>query len=105
MTLRTGPDVRPPGVLPARRPDQVIAEAASKKLRFAQALETLADLELDSPHGRAIERRFRMSPLHIPHSIDSFHFKAAGARVSHKRSSLITRPSRCYNRSVQGAIV
>src|SRR4249919_3575552 len=40
--------------------DQMIADAATKNLGFAQALETLTDLELDSRNGRAIERRFRM---------------------------------------------
>jgi len=44
--------------------DQTIADAATKNLGFAQALESLADLELDSRNGRAIERRFRMSRLH-----------------------------------------
>jgi DNA replication protein DnaC len=64
--------------------DQMIADAATKNLGFAQALETLADLELDSRNGRAIERRFRMSRLHSQHSIDSFHFKHHKSRIEAK---------------------
>ena len=64
--------------------DQMIADAATKNLGFAQALKTLADLELDSRNGRAIERRFRMSRLHAQHSIDSFHFKHHKSRMESK---------------------
>src|SRR5450755_2268356 len=64
--------------------DQMIADAATKNLGFAQALETLTDLELDSRNGRAIERRFRMSRLHSQHSIDSFHFKHHKSRIESK---------------------
>ena len=64
--------------------DQMIADAATKNLGFAQALETLADLELDSRNGRAIERRFRVSRLHTQHSIDSFHFKHHKSRMESK---------------------
>jgi hypothetical protein len=64
--------------------DQTIADAATKNLGFAVALETLADFELDSRNGRAIERRFRMSRLHAQHSIDSFHFKHHKSRMESK---------------------
>ena len=64
--------------------DQTIADAATKNWGFAQALETLTDLELDSRNGRAIERRFRMSRLHAQHSIDSFHFKHHKSRMESK---------------------
>jgi DNA replication protein DnaC len=64
--------------------DQMIADAGTKNLGFAQALETLTDLELDSRNGRAIERRFRMSRLHAQHSIDSFHFKHHKSRMESK---------------------
>ena len=64
--------------------DQTIADAATKNLGFAQALETLADLELDSRNGRSIERRFRLSRLHAQHSIDSFHFKHHKSRMESK---------------------
>jgi DNA replication protein DnaC len=59
----------------------MIADAATKNLSFAQALETLTDLELESRNGRAIERRFRISRLHAQHSIDSFHFKHHKSRM------------------------
>ena len=59
----------------SRQLDQMIADAASRNLSFAQALETLTDLELESRNSRAIERRFRISRLHAQYSIDSFHFK------------------------------
>ncbi len=72
----------------SRQLDPMIAEAASKNLGFAQALETLADLELDSRNGRAIERRFRMSRLHAQHSIDSFHFKHHKSRMEAKNRIL-----------------
>ncbi len=72
----------------SRQLDQMIAEAASKNLGFAQALETLADLELDSRNGRAIERRFRMSRLHAQHSIDSFQFKHHRSRMEAKNRIL-----------------
>ena len=68
----------------SRQLDQMIADAATKNLGFAQALETLADLELDSRNNRAIERRFRMSRLHAQHSIDSFHFKHHKSRMESK---------------------
>jgi len=64
--------------------DQTIADAATKNLGFAVALETLADFELDSRNGRAIERRFRMSRLYAQHSIDSFHFKHHKSRMESK---------------------
>lgn len=68
----------------SRQLDQSIADAASKNLGFAQALETLADLELESRNGRAIERRFRLSRLHAQYSIDSFHFKHHKTRMEAK---------------------
>ena len=64
--------------------DQAIADAANKNLGFAQALELLADLELDSRKSRAVERRFRLSRLHAQHSIDSFHFKHHKTRMESK---------------------
>src|SRR5215813_14014052 len=68
----------------SRQLDQTVSDAASKNLGFAQALETLTDLELDARNSRAIERRFRMSPLHAQHSIDSFHFKHHKSRMEAK---------------------
>lgn len=68
----------------SRQLDQTITDAANKNLGFAQALETLTDLELDARNSRAIERRFRMSRLHAQHSIDSFHFKHHKSRMEAK---------------------
>jgi DNA replication protein DnaC len=62
----------------------MIADTAAKNLAFAQALETLTDLELDARNRRAIERRFRGSRLHAQHSIDSFHFKHHKTRMEAK---------------------
>src|SRR5690242_4542787 len=67
----------------SRQLDQTVADA-SKNLGFAQALETLTDLELDARNSRAIERRFRMSRLHAQHSIDSFHFTHHKSRMEAK---------------------
>jgi len=68
----------------SRQLDQIVTDAASKNLGFAQALETLTDLELDARNARAIERRFRMSRLHAQHSIDSFLFKHHKTRLDAK---------------------
>jgi DNA replication protein DnaC len=68
----------------SRQLDQMVVDAASKNLGFAQALETLTDLELDARNTRAIERRFRMSRLHAQHSIDSFLFKHHKSRTEAK---------------------
>jgi DNA replication protein DnaC len=61
--------------------DQTMTDAATKNLGFAPTLETLADLELESRKGRAVERRFRMSRLHAQQSIDSFQFKHHKSRM------------------------
>ena len=68
----------------SRQLDQLVADAASKNLSFAPALEMLADLELDARNGRAIERRFRMSRLHAQQSIDSSQFKHHKSRMDAK---------------------
>jgi DNA replication protein DnaC len=49
-------------------------EAAKENLSFAAALERLADQELEARHGRAIERRFRLSRLPAQPTLDQFHF-------------------------------
>src|SRR5262245_15974479 len=67
-----------------RQLDQMIADAASKNMSFAQALELLTDFELEARNGRAIERRFRMSRLHSQHSIDGFQFKHHKSRMDAK---------------------
>ena len=68
----------------SRQLDPMITEAASKNMGFAQALETLTDLELDARNSRAIERRFRLSRLLTQHSIDSFLFKHHKSRMEAK---------------------
>ena len=69
----------------SRQLDQIVADAASKNLGFAQALETLTTLELEARNTRAIERRFRTSRLHAQYSIDSF---LVSAKPSWPRSSV-----------------
>ena len=66
----------------------MIADAGTKNLSFAQALESLADMELESRNRRAIERRFRCSRLAAQHSIDSFHFKHHKSRMELKNRIL-----------------
>ena len=68
----------------SRQLDQIVADAASKNLGFAQALETLTTLELEARNTRAIERRFRTSRLHAQYSIDSFRFKHHKSRMEAK---------------------
>ena len=68
----------------SERLDQIVADAAAKNFSLVQALESLADSELDARNGRSIERRFRMSRLHARYSIDSFHFKHHKSRMELK---------------------
>jgi DNA replication protein DnaC len=72
----------------SRQLDQMIADAGTKNISFAQALESLADMELESRNRRAIERRFRCSRLQAQHSIDSFHFKHHKSRMELKNRIL-----------------
>lgn len=72
----------------SRQLDQMIADAGTKNLSFSQALESLADMELESRNRRAIERRFRCSRLAAQHSIDSFHFKHHKSRMELKNRIL-----------------
>ena len=67
-----------------RQLEQIASDAAAKNLSFAQALESLADLELESRNQNAIERRFRLSRLQSRHSIDSFNFKHHKSRMEIK---------------------
>ena len=68
----------------SQRLDQIVSDAAAKNLGLVQALESLADSELEARNGRSIERRFRMSRLHARFSIDSFHFKHHKSRMQSK---------------------
>ena len=64
--------------------DQTISDATGRNLSFPQALEALADLELEARNARSIERRFRLSRLQAQHSIDSFNFKHHKSRAELK---------------------
>jgi hypothetical protein len=59
-------------------------------------LEWLADLELEARKGRAVERRFHCSRLHVQHSIDSF---PSGATSSTTPPSLQLSPNRLVENS------
>ncbi|MGH7193111.1 MAG: ATP-binding protein, partial [Candidatus Saccharimonadales bacterium] len=64
--------------------DETLADAASKNLSAAEALETLLDRELEARHTRSIDRRFRLSRLQTKHTIDSFHFSHHKSRLQCK---------------------
>jgi DNA replication protein DnaC len=54
--------------------EPTLTEAASRNLSVAQTLEALLDRELEARSQRAVERRFKLSRLHVKLSIDSFQF-------------------------------
>ena len=58
----------------AQQLETMTHQAAKENLSFAAALERLTDLELEARHGRAIERRFRLSRLPAQPTLDQFHF-------------------------------
>src|ERR1700689_5122826 len=68
----------------SRQLDQIASDAAAKNLSFSQALESLADLELESRNHNAIERRFGLSRLQTRPSIDTFNFKHHKIRMEIK---------------------
>lgn len=68
----------------SRQLDQTVNEAAARNLSLVQALESLADSELEARNNRSIERRFRLSRLHARYSIDSFQFKHHKSRMEAK---------------------
>ena len=72
----------------SRQLDQIIIEDSAKLRLFALALESLADLESDPRNRRSIERRVRLSRLHVQQSIDSFHFKHHKSRQEAKNRIL-----------------
>jgi len=72
----------------SRQLDPLITEAGAKNLSLVQALESLADMELEARNRRSIERRFRLSRLHTQHSIDSFNFKHHKTRLEAKNRIL-----------------
>ena len=64
----------------SRQLETSLAEAATRNLSFAQALEYLVDRELEARSERAVERRFRLSRLPDKPSIDAFHFHTHKSR-------------------------
>jgi len=67
---------------------QVLAETTSQNLSFPKALERLLDLELESRHQHAIQRRFHFSRLHAQTSIDQFNFQHHKSRTQNKTKIL-----------------
>src|SRR5262250_3631126 len=68
--------------------ETMTAQAASRNLSFPAALEGLADLELESRHRRAIERRFKLSRLPAQPALDQFHFAHHKSRQQAKNRIL-----------------
>ncbi len=72
----------------SRQIETTIADAAARNLSVLATLELLADMELESRNGRAIERRFKSSRLQAQASIDAFHFHHHKSRVQAKNRIL-----------------
>ena len=72
----------------SRQIETTIADAAARNLSVSATLELLADMELESRNGRAIERRFKSSRLQTQASIDAFHFHHHKSRVQAKNRIL-----------------
>jgi DNA replication protein DnaC len=72
----------------SRQIEATIADAAARNLSVLATLELLADMELESRNGRAIERRFKSSRLQAQASIDAFHFHHHKSRVQAKNRIL-----------------
>jgi hypothetical protein len=58
----------------AQQVKTITSQAAAQNLSFPAALERLADLELEARHGRAIDRRFKLSRLPAQPTLDQFRF-------------------------------
>ena len=58
----------------AQQIQTVTTQATTPNLSLPAALERLADLELEARHGRAIQRRFKLSRLPAQPTLDQFHF-------------------------------
>jgi hypothetical protein len=76
----------------SRQIETTIADATARNLSVIATLELLADMELESRNGRAIERRFKSSRLQMQPSIDAFHFHHHKSRVQAKNR--ISSPAR-----------
>jgi DNA replication protein DnaC len=72
----------------AQNLETMTAQAASRNLNFPAALEGLADLELEARHGRAIERRFKLSRLPAQPTVDKFQFTYHKSRQQAKNRIL-----------------
>jgi DNA replication protein DnaC len=72
----------------SRQIEAAVADAAARNLSVLATLELLADMELESRQGRAIERRFKCSRLQSQASIDGFHFHHHKSRVQAKNRIL-----------------
>lgn len=72
----------------SRQIEATIADAAARNLSVSATIELLADVELESRNGRAIERRFKLSRLQTQASIDAFHFHHHKSRVQAKNRIL-----------------
>jgi DNA replication protein DnaC len=68
----------------SRQLETTLSEAAHKNLTVAATLEWLTNMELESRHSRAIERRFKCSRLQAQPSIDTFHFNHHKSRSQNK---------------------
>lgn len=72
----------------SRQIETTLAESAARNLSVAATMELLVDQELEARHGRAIERRFKISRLQLQPSIDTFHFHHHKSRVLAKNRIL-----------------
>ena len=72
----------------SRQIETTIADAAARNLSVSATIELLADVELESRNGHAIERRFKLSRLQTQASIDAFHFHHHKSRVQAKNRIL-----------------
>jgi DNA replication protein DnaC len=72
----------------SRELDHILAGAAAKNLSHAQAIEWLADVELEGRRARSIERRFRLSRLQTKTGIESFDFNHHKTRTQLKNKIL-----------------
>jgi DNA replication protein DnaC len=72
----------------SRQIEATMTEASARNLSISATIELLADLELESRQGRAIERRFKCSRLQSQPSIDAFHFHHHKSRVQAKNRIL-----------------
>jgi DNA replication protein DnaC len=72
----------------AQQVETVTSQAAAQNLSFPAARERLADLEREARHGRAIERRFKLSRLPAQPALDPFRFTHHKSRQQAKNRIL-----------------